>query len=123
MVCDEHLFAAPGIVAAGDVARFRWLGAGHDESVRIEHWQMAVDHGAHAAKALLGGPHNAPVFAAVPYFWSDQWGKKIQVLGHPVGRRRPPRWSLAPDEEGRFLASSTRGRSSPACSASRSHAS
>jgi NADPH-dependent 2,4-dienoyl-CoA reductase/sulfur reductase-like enzyme len=103
VVCDEHLFAAPGIVAAGDVARFRWLGAGHDETVRIEHWQMAADHGAHAAKALLGGPHNAPVFQAIPYFWSDQWGKKIQVLGHPSADDTAE-IVVAPDEEGRFLA-------------------
>ena len=102
VVCDEHLFAAPGIVAAGDVARFRWLGAGHDESVRIEHWQMAVDHGAQAAKALLGGPHNAPVLDTVPYFWSDQWGKKIQVIGHPSADDAAE-LVLAPDEEGRFL--------------------
>ena len=103
VVCNEHLFAAPGVVAAGDVARFRWLGAGHDEVVRIEHWQMAVDHGAHAAKALLGGPHNAPVFDAVPYFWSDVWGKKIQVLGHPSGGDTAEVVEV-PDEEGRFLA-------------------
>jgi 3-phenylpropionate/trans-cinnamate dioxygenase ferredoxin reductase subunit len=103
VLCDEHLFAAPGIVAAGDVARFRWLGSGHDEVVRIEHWQMAADHGAHVAKALLGGPHNAPVFDAVPYFWSDQWGKKIQVLGHPAASDTAE-VVLVPDEEGRFVA-------------------
>jgi NADPH-dependent 2,4-dienoyl-CoA reductase/sulfur reductase-like enzyme len=102
VVCDEHLFAAPGVVAAGDVARFRWLGAGHDESVRIEHWQMAVDHGAQAAKALLGGPHNAPVLDTVPYFWSDQWGKKIQVIGHPSADDSAE-LVLPPDDEGRFL--------------------
>jgi len=103
VVTDEHLFAAPGIVAAGDVARFRWLGAGHDEQVRIEHWQMAVDHGVHAAKALLGGPHNSPVFDAVPYFWSDQWGKKIQLLGHPSAEDTVEVIEI-PDDEGRFVA-------------------
>jgi len=103
VVTDEHLFAAPGVVAAGDVARFRWLGAGHDELVRIEHWQIAVDHGVHAAKALLGGPHNAPVFEAVPYFWSDQWGKKIQVLGHPSPADLVE-VVMPPDEDGRFVA-------------------
>ncbi len=103
VVTDEHLFAAPGIAAIGDVARFRWLGSGHDELVRIEHWQMAVDHGVHAAKALLLGRAAAPVFDAVPYFWSDQWGKKIQVLGHP-GALDTVEVVLPPDEEGRFLA-------------------
>ena len=103
VVTDERLVAAPGILAAGDVARFRWLGAGHDEQVRIEHWQIAVDHGVHAARVLLAGTSAAPVFDAVPYFWSDVWGKKIQVLGHPS-----PSDSVvmvqAPDEEGRLLA-------------------
>jgi len=102
IVCDERLFCAPGIVAAGDVARFHWLGAGRDEMVRIEHWQMAADHGAHVAKSLLGGRRDAPVFEAVPYFWSDQWGKKIQVLGHPSAGDEVE-VVLAPDEEGRFV--------------------
>ena len=102
VVTDERLIAAPGILAIGDVARFRWLGAGHDEQVRIEHWQTAADHGVHAAKVLLAGGPLAPVFAAVPYFWSDQWGKKIQVLGHP-GPDDDVAVLLAPDEDGRFL--------------------
>ena len=102
IVCDEHLLAAPMVVAAGDVARFRWLGAGHDESVRIEHWQMAVDHAAYSAKVLLGGPAATPAFEAVPYFWSDVWGSKIQVLGHPTGADEAE-VVLAPDENGRFL--------------------
>ena len=101
VVTDERLIAAPGILAIGDVARFRWLGAGHDEMVRIEHWQTAADHGAHAAKVLLAGGPLAPVFAAVPYFWSDQWGKKIQVLGHP-GVEDEVAVLMAPDDEGRF---------------------
>jgi NADPH-dependent 2,4-dienoyl-CoA reductase/sulfur reductase-like enzyme len=103
IVTDRHLFAGPGIVAAGDVARFHWHDAGHDELVRIEHWQMAVDHGVHAAKSLLAGSTNAEVFSAVPYFWSDVWGKKIQVLGHPSANDEVEIVS-APDGEGRFIA-------------------
>jgi len=102
VVTDERLIAAPGILAIGDVARFRWLGAGHDEQVRIEHWQTAADHAVHAAKVLLAGRPLAPVFAAVPYFWSDQWGKKVQVLGHP-GADDDVAVLMAPDDEGRFL--------------------
>jgi NADPH-dependent 2,4-dienoyl-CoA reductase/sulfur reductase-like enzyme len=103
VVTDRHLFAGPGIVAAGDVARFHWNDAGHNELVRIEHWQMAVDQGVHAAKSLLAGPKHAETFAAVPYFWSDQWGKKIQVLGHPSADDDVS-LAIVPDEEGRFLA-------------------
>lgn len=103
VVTDERLLAAPGVLAAGDVARFRWLGAGRDELVRIEHWQMAVDHGVYAARVLLAGAQAAPVFDAVPYFWSDVWGKKIQVLGHPAATDDVVILQ-EPDAEGRLLA-------------------
>ena len=109
VVTDEHLVAAPGIMAIGDVARFRWITANADELVRIEHWQMAVDHGVHAAKVLVQGSA-APPFSAVPYFWSDQWGKKIQVLGHP-GADDQVDILMDPDEEGRFLAAYSSGGS------------
>jgi NADPH-dependent 2,4-dienoyl-CoA reductase/sulfur reductase-like enzyme len=79
VVCDAGLFAADGVVAAGDLARFTLGG----EPVRIEHWQMAADMGAAAAIGLLAGRAAAPAFVPVPYFWSDQYGEKIQVLGHP----------------------------------------
>jgi hypothetical protein len=51
--------------------------------VRVEHWQMAADMGGAAATGLLAGRTAAPAFEPVPYFWSDQYGEKIQVLGHP----------------------------------------
>jgi NADPH-dependent 2,4-dienoyl-CoA reductase/sulfur reductase-like enzyme len=102
VVTDQQLFAGPGVVAAGDVARFHWHGAGHDELVRIEHWQMAADQGMHAARSLLAGSNRAQAFSAVPYFWSDQWGKKIQVLGHP-SQSDEVEVLIPPDEEGRFL--------------------
>jgi len=79
VVCDAALFAAAGIVAAGDLARWPF----HGELVRVEHWQMAADMGDAAAAGLLAGRTAAPAFEPVPYFWSDQYGEKIQVLGHP----------------------------------------
>jgi len=79
VVCDEALFAAPGIVAAGDVARWPYRG----ELVRIEHWQLASEMGDAAATALLAGHHAAAPFVTVPYFWSDQYGEKIQMIGRP----------------------------------------
>jgi 3-phenylpropionate/trans-cinnamate dioxygenase ferredoxin reductase subunit len=83
VVCDQSLFAADGVVAAGDVARWHWRHDGREELVRIEHWQAAADGGAAAARALLCGRAEAPDFDPVPYFWSDQYGLKIQMLGHP----------------------------------------
>jgi NADPH-dependent 2,4-dienoyl-CoA reductase/sulfur reductase-like enzyme len=49
--------------------------------VRIEHWQVANDHAKHLAHFLMTGETWAAPM--IPYFWSDQYAKKIQVLGHP----------------------------------------
>lgn len=83
VVCDGSLFAADAVTAAGDLARWRWRRDGLDESVRIEHWQVAAEMGVAAARSLLAGRRRAPAFDPVPYFWSDQYGVRIQVLGRP----------------------------------------
>lgn len=80
VVVDRDLQADLRVAAIGDVARHRWLGAAGEEVVRIEHWQVATDHAAHLAHFWMTGERSAPM---VPYFWSDQYGKKIQMLGHP----------------------------------------
>ena len=49
--------------------------------MRIEHWTNAADQGEAAARTLLEGD-TAPPFAPTPYFWSDQFGIKIQFVGH-----------------------------------------
>jgi NADPH-dependent 2,4-dienoyl-CoA reductase/sulfur reductase-like enzyme len=85
--CDSRLRvlvdgrARPDVVAAGDVAR--WWHPGYGAEVRVEHWTNAVEQGEAAARALLTGEQAAP-FAPVPYFWSDQYGTKIQFLGRYV---------------------------------------
>ena len=56
-------------------------------SVRIEHWDNAQDQGAHAARTLLAdldGGRGEP-FAPVPWFWSDQYDRKVQVAGRTSG--------------------------------------
>lgn len=83
VVCDAALFCADGVVAAGDLARWRWRHAGAEELLRIEHWEMASQMGTAAARSLLAGRREAPAFDPVPYFWSDQYGLRIQMLGHP----------------------------------------
>jgi 3-phenylpropionate/trans-cinnamate dioxygenase ferredoxin reductase component len=85
VVCDAALFAADRVVAVGDLARWRWRHHGDDELVRIEHWEVASQMGSAAARHLLAGRGAAPDFDPVPYFWSDQYGIRIQVLG----RARP----------------------------------
>jgi 3-phenylpropionate/trans-cinnamate dioxygenase ferredoxin reductase subunit len=85
VVCDDRMFAADGIVAAGDMARWLWRHDGSEELIRIEHWEVAASAGAAAARSLLAGRADAPSFTPVPYFWSDQYGIRIQVLGNPGG--------------------------------------
>ena len=83
VVCDETSLAAPGVVAAGDVAR--WPNALFDGQVmRLEHWTNATEQGVHAAKRLLAGESGEP-FAPVPFVWSDQYDRKIQTVGMVAG--------------------------------------
>jgi 3-phenylpropionate/trans-cinnamate dioxygenase ferredoxin reductase component len=80
VVCDATCLAAPGVVAAGDVCRWQHPTLGE---LRIEHWDNAQDQGAHAARTLLAsmaGGVGEP-YAPVPWFWSDQYDRKIQVTG------------------------------------------
>jgi len=81
VVCDETCAVAPGIVAAGDVAR--WPNPVFGESRRVEHWENAVKQGAHAARRLLadGDPDRYEPYAPVPWVWSDQYGTKLQFVG------------------------------------------
>jgi 3-phenylpropionate/trans-cinnamate dioxygenase ferredoxin reductase subunit len=81
VVVDETLSAAPQVMATGDIARFPHPLAG--ESVRLEHWTNAVEHGAHAAANLLCPTGEQEPFSSVPYFWSDHFDLKIQALGLP----------------------------------------
>ncbi|MDQ1434889.1 MAG: hypothetical protein QOF59_1705 [Actinomycetota bacterium] len=77
VVCDATCLAAPGIVAAGDVAR--WPNPLFDGALmRLEHWTNATEQGVHAARRLLG---HEETFAPVPFVWSDQYDRKIQTVG------------------------------------------
>lgn len=80
VVVDANLLASDNVAAIGDVARFLWSSPTGPELVRIEHWQVANDHAAHLARHWT---HGGDSLKMVPYFWSDQYGKKIQMLGHP----------------------------------------
>ena len=80
VVCDETCLAAPGVVAAGDVAR--WPNRRFGEIMRVEHWDNAQEQGAHAARRLLHADGDgAEAYEPVPWFWSDQYDRKIQLAG------------------------------------------
>ena len=80
VVVDEHLRAsAPGIVAVGDVAA-RWSPRWRTR-LRVEHWDDAIGGPAVAIASLLSDAPE-PMHDPVPYFWSDQFGHKLQYIGH-----------------------------------------
>jgi 3-phenylpropionate/trans-cinnamate dioxygenase ferredoxin reductase component len=79
IVCDDTLLAAPGVVAAGDIAR--WPSRRFGEMLRVEHWETAVQQGEAAARRLLAGDGPGEPFDPVPWFWSDQYDRKIQLAG------------------------------------------
>ena len=101
VVVDEHMVAAERVAAIGDVARFEWPSVTGSELVRIEHWEVANVQASTLARYWMSG--EAASALMVPYFWSDQYGKKIQLLGHPRAGDDVVRASGG-DDEGKWLA-------------------
>jgi 3-phenylpropionate/trans-cinnamate dioxygenase ferredoxin reductase component len=67
----------PDIFAAGDCCSFP-LAVYDGRRVRLEAWRNAQEQGALAAKNMLGAGES---HAAVPWFWSDQYGLSLQIAG------------------------------------------
>ena len=65
--CDETLqTSVEGIYAAGDVCSYD--SRIHGRRIRVEHWDVAMQQGQHAARAMMG---DAQPYEVVPYFFSD----------------------------------------------------
>ncbi len=77
VVVDANLLCRAHVAAVGDVANFPWSSG---QRSRIEHWEVASNHARALARHWMTGE---PADRIIPYFWSDQYGKKIQMLGHP----------------------------------------
>jgi len=67
IVCDSKLqTSAEGIYAAGDCCSYDSVI--HGRRIRVEHWDVAMQQGMHAARNMLGADADYDV---VPYFFSD----------------------------------------------------
>jgi NADPH-dependent 2,4-dienoyl-CoA reductase/sulfur reductase-like enzyme len=79
VVVDAYMeSSAPGIFAAGDIARFPYTLAGGG-SVRIEHWVVAERQGQIAAMNMLGYRER---YEQAPFFWSQHYEVTINYVGH-----------------------------------------
>jgi 3-phenylpropionate/trans-cinnamate dioxygenase ferredoxin reductase subunit len=67
IICDETLqTSVEGIYAAGDVCSYD--SRVHGRRLRVEHWDVAMQQGMHAAGSMMG---DGKPYEVVPYFFSD----------------------------------------------------
>lgn len=113
VVCDEFGCADQEhrIYAAGDVAR--WLNPGTGRRRRVEHWNSANEQARLVAHNITN-PHQQRAMDAVPYFWSDQYGQKIQLVGEADPRMRTTVLTRRGDEAHRLVLFSENGTLSAA---------
>ena len=80
IVCDVALRTnVANVYAAGDVAS--WHNMLFDKRMRGEQWTNAIEQGRHVARQIVAGAETAAPFCGNNYFWSDQYGVKIQFAG------------------------------------------
>lgn len=79
VICDRFgRTQVPHVYAVGDVARAQDAAG---RPTRVEHWTNATLQGAAVAANVLAGENAVTDVVRVPYFWSDQYGKRLQYIG------------------------------------------
>ena len=89
IVCDSKLQASvPGIYAAGDCCSYDSVV--HGRRLRVEHWDVAMQQGMHAAGNMLGDDKD---YEVVPYFFSDlaDWAS-LEYVGPAQDWDEAPIW-------------------------------
>ncbi|KUG61584.1 pyridine nucleotide-disulfide oxidoreductase [Kocuria rosea subsp. polaris] len=80
VLCDAvGATSIPGVVAVGDCAA--WWDPRTGRHHRVEHWTGAAERPAVAVGALLGVDRAGLPAVKPPYFWSDQYGTRLQFAG------------------------------------------
>lgn len=83
VLCDAGgATSLPGVVAVGDCST--WYDDELGAHRRVEHWTAARERGSTAAATLLSGGMTRPGAARPAYFWSDQYGVRVQFTGHAL---------------------------------------
>jgi 3-phenylpropionate/trans-cinnamate dioxygenase ferredoxin reductase subunit len=109
LVCDATLTTVsdPDVLAAGDIAAVP-VTLADGVPLRVEHWTTAAEHGQLAGRNALLDPAERSSHVSPPYFWSDQYGSKIQALGCPSLAERIEMLEQSPEDD-RFVAACVAG--------------
>ena len=116
IICDEALqTSAEGVFAAGDCCSYQSVV--HERRLRVEHWDVALQQGRHAARGMTG---EAEPYRELPYFFSDlaDWAS-LEYVGPASdwdeivwrGDREGDEWSAWYLRDGRVAAALAVGRS------------
>ena len=82
VVCNEYMQTSlPGVFALGDLAS--WHNPRFGQRMRVEHWTNTVEQSTAVARNIIHafGGDDPVAYSGVPYFWSDQYGHRLQLVG------------------------------------------
>ncbi|MFF4271703.1 NAD(P)/FAD-dependent oxidoreductase [Streptomyces sp. NPDC001536] len=115
VVADDRLrTSAPDVYAVGDCASFP--SGRYGERLLVHHWDNALQGPRTVAANIIG--ETPAVYDPVPYFWSEQFGRFVQYVGHHTsadtvlwrGEPSGPAWTVCWLRENRLVALLAVGR-------------